>query len=177
MAFPVFAPGNVLAASDMNAVGLWLVKTQTIGTTVSSVTVTDVFSADYDNYKVLIRVAGASTLASLRLTLGSTATGYYNGTTGRTYANADSSSGVANGTSWFFSQHGSDGGIANGDIFSPFLADQSAFAVNSVTFATNASMNTSAGYLNDTTSYTAFTLTTSTGTITGGEIRVYGYRN
>jgi hypothetical protein len=31
--------------------------------------------------------------------------------------------------------------------------------------------------LNDTTAYTAFTLTTSSGTITGGTIKVYGYQN
>jgi hypothetical protein len=33
------------------------------------------------------------------------------------------------------------------------------------------------GFLNDTTSYTAFTLTANSGTLTGGEIRVYGYQN
>ena len=46
MSFPVFASGDVLNASDMNGVGLWLVKTQTIGTGVSSVVVTGAFSAD-----------------------------------------------------------------------------------------------------------------------------------
>jgi hypothetical protein len=33
-----------------------------------------------------------------------------------------------------------------------------------------------AGYLNDNTSYTGFTLTTGAGTMTGGTIFVYGYR-
>jgi hypothetical protein len=33
------------------------------------------------------------------------------------------------------------------------------------------------GFLNNTTSYTAFTFTPSSGTLTGGTIRVYGYRN
>ena len=33
------------------------------------------------------------------------------------------------------------------------------------------------GYLNDTTQYTAFTLTPGSGTLTGGTIRVYGYQN
>jgi hypothetical protein len=32
------------------------------------------------------------------------------------------------------------------------------------------------GYLNDATSYTAFTITASSGTMTGGTITVYGYR-
>ena len=38
--------------------GLVLIKTETIGTTVSSVTVTSAFSATYDNYKII--VAGGS---------------------------------------------------------------------------------------------------------------------
>jgi hypothetical protein len=33
------------------------------------------------------------------------------------------------------------------------------------------------GTLADTTSYTAFTLTASTGNITGGTVKVYGYKN
>ena len=54
MTYPVFATGDVLNASDMNAVGLWLVKTQTIGSGVGSVAVTGAFSADYDNYKIIV---------------------------------------------------------------------------------------------------------------------------
>ena len=46
---PTFSSGSVLTAAQMNAVGLWLVKTQTVGTAVSSVSVTDVFSSNYDN--------------------------------------------------------------------------------------------------------------------------------
>jgi hypothetical protein len=37
---PDFSSGAVLTAAQMNSVGLWLVKTQTVGTTVSSVAVT-----------------------------------------------------------------------------------------------------------------------------------------
>jgi hypothetical protein len=35
--------------------------------------------------------------------------------------------------------------------------------------------NDAHGFLNDANSYTAFTLTTGSGTITGGTIYVYGY--
>ncbi len=77
MSYPVFATGDVLNASDMNAVGLWLVKSQTIGTGVSSVTVTGAFSANYDRYKITVSGGVASTPLDIRLTLGSTATGYY----------------------------------------------------------------------------------------------------
>ncbi len=49
MTYPSFSAGDILTAADMNAVGLWLVKTQTVGTAVASVTVTDAFSSTYDN--------------------------------------------------------------------------------------------------------------------------------
>ena len=54
MTYPTFNSGDVLTAAEMNAVGLWLVKTQTIGTAVSSVTVTGAFSTDYDAYQIVV---------------------------------------------------------------------------------------------------------------------------
>lgn len=52
MGYPVFAAGDVLNASDMNAVGLWLVKTQTLNA--ASNNITSCFSSLYDNYRVVI---------------------------------------------------------------------------------------------------------------------------
>jgi len=65
MSFPSFASGEVLTAADMNAVGLWLVKTQTVGTGVPSVVVTDAFSANYDNY--LVTISGIKTAAAANI--------------------------------------------------------------------------------------------------------------
>ena len=53
MTYPTFTNGQVLPASDLNAIGLWLVKSQTVGTGVSSVTVSNAFSADFDNYRII----------------------------------------------------------------------------------------------------------------------------
>ena len=163
----------------MNKIGLWLVKTQTIGTAVSSVTVTGAFSTDYDSY--LIRVTGgtASTSLGLNLTLGSTATGYYYGGSTGTYAGgAPASFAGSNATSWAFAGSGESSGlIMRVELNNPFLADETSFSNTYATMRTTGSGGLVTGYLNDTTSYTAFTLTTSTGTITGGTIRVYGMRN
>lgn len=160
--------------------GLQLVKTQTIGTAVSSITVTDAFSADYDSYRVIISGTGvASTSNTLNLTLGATASGYSrvgvsmstNSTTVGGFANEGAASIGAVGL----------GSTANlslaAEIHNPFLATQT--VVNSFSGRTIASGTFLwlAGYVNNTTSYTAFTLTTNTGTVTGGTIRVYGYRN
>jgi hypothetical protein len=43
--------------------------------------------------------------------------------------------------------------------------------------ATTAAYNAYGGFLNDSTAYTGFTILASTGTLTGGTIRVYGMRN
>ena len=53
-----------LSTSRANPGGLDLVKTQTIGSAVSTVTVSDVFSATYDNYLITINGGSGSTTAS-----------------------------------------------------------------------------------------------------------------
>lgn len=177
MTFPSFSPGDVLAASDMNAVGLWLVKTQTIGSAVSSVTVSDAFSSTYDNYRVIVSGGAASTALDLRMTLGSTATGYYwgqfyivfsTGTTNEAAGNNSTYIPVASGTTTTLN------GVV--DILAPNLAENTVF-LSQGSIASQQAAGFCNGYLGDTTAYTAFTLTTSTGTITGGTIKVYGYRN
>jgi len=179
MTYPTFNSGDVLTAAEMNAVGLWLVKTQTIGTAVASVTVTDAFSSDYDNYKIVISDAVGSTIATLNMTLGATATGYYFGAIAMAFATASLTSlNGTNTTSW--SRAGiANTSILNGEIelFNPNLAKRTHYNGRYVQTITTGSANISGGFLDNATQYTAFTLTPSTGTITGGTIRVYGMRN
>lgn len=179
MTFPVFASGDVLNASDMNAVGLWLVKSQTIGTAVSSVTVTSAFSTNYDNYLINVNGGVGSTTLNLRLTLGSTATGYYVNSIYMNYNSATVTGNAGqNGTFWT----GAGGATTNTIssqfyLFSPNLAKNTTYSATKQQAATTGEVEWTQGYLADTTQYTAFTLTTSTGTLTGGTIRVYGWRN
>ena len=150
-------------------VGLVPILTQTIGTAVSSVVVTNAFSATYENYKIVISGGVASTGANLGLKLGATATGYYAGHLETAY-NSGTVAGSANNntTSWSFTGYGSTLGLSfNVDLINPFL--------------TNPTLMTSlnrfgGGLLNNSTSYTDFTITPASGTITGGTIQVYGYK-
>jgi hypothetical protein len=177
---PDFTSGAVLTAAQMNSVGLWLVKTQTVGSGVSSVTVTGAFSADFDNYKIVISGGAGSTVGqTLNMTLGATATGYSFGalaigfaTGSQTFINGN------NTTSW------SRVGIANTnsingeiELFSPNLAKRTHYNGQYVQTMINGNAVNSGGLLDDATQYTAFTLTPASGTITGGTISVYGYRN
>jgi hypothetical protein len=185
---PTFSAGEILTSDVMNDVsllgnyqGLFHIKTQTIGSAVASVTVTGAFSSDFDNYKIVISGgAGSLTGATLNMTLGATATGYY---FGAIIMNFDSASltnlNGNNVTSW------SRAGVANPntlngeiELFNPNLAKRTHYNgryVQTVTSGGNAV--SSGGFLDNSTQYTAFTLTPSSGTITGGTIRVYGYRN
>jgi hypothetical protein len=159
--------------------GMVLVKTQTIGTTVGSVAVTDAFSATYDAYKIVITggVSSASP-AILRLTLGATVTNYYWAQNGRTFADVDNS-GASSGASVAWRAGGASSKILNMnvEIVGPFLTEETYFSAQYVFPTTTGSTFNVAGFLDNTTSYTGFTVTPDSGTLTGGTIRVYGYAN
>jgi hypothetical protein len=176
---PDFSSGAVLTAAQMNRVGLWLVKTQTIGTAVSSVTVTDAFSADYDNYKIVVSGGVASAGTSIGLRLSASATGYYAGLIFLTYsAAAVSAAGTNNGTSFTFAAVGTTNSLsANIELLNPFNAKTTSMSSQYMENSTTGSGGVYNGFHNSATSHTAFTLVVGAGTITGGTIRVYGMRN
>jgi len=158
--------------------GLVLVKSQVIGTTVSSVAVTSAFSATYDNYKILISGGVSSTNASITLQLGATTTGYYAGLASTSYAGTVTAAADSNAAAFTLAGYASTGGISfNTDLQSVFLTKNTIANFNYAQTATGGSARVGSGYLNNSTSYTDFTLTPSTGTLTGGTIRVYGYKN
>jgi hypothetical protein len=77
MPVPDFSPGEVLTAAAMDSIGLWLVKTVTIGSAVTSVPVADAFSSTYDNYLITVNGGASSTPNEIRLRLGSSTTNYF----------------------------------------------------------------------------------------------------
>lgn len=155
--------------------GLNLISSTTIGSAVSTVTVSNAFSSTYDNYKIVITGGAASALTYLKLTLGATASGYSHQLLYSTYANSSLGLGATAQSAFLYA------GGANTTTLQMDLNVQNPF-LTELTFFNGGFVNTdavgfSAGYLNDTSSYTAFTIAPNTGTITGGTIRVYGYQN
>jgi hypothetical protein len=171
----IFYPSAVTAAAS----GLTLISATTIGNAVSSVTVSSAFSATYDNYLITVNGGASSTLNYLNMILGATTTGYYQfdvyGKFSSSTVNGAASSNVAD---WDFgtgTTNGLDGQII---LKNPFLAKTTACYIDySINDTTQDNVSTSKGFLNNTTSYTAFTIGRNTGTLTGGTIRVYGYTN
>ena len=159
--------------------GIVLVSATTIGSGVASVTVSSAFSATYDNYYITVSGGVASTQVSMGLTLGATTTGYYWAGYQPSYTSTayDGSAG-ANEANFGLNVRGSVNSL-NGQIwlYEPFAAKNTHFSSIASRSTTTADVFNASGYLADTTSYTAFTLTPNSGTITGGTIRVYGYAN
>lgn len=181
MTYPTFSNGQVLPASDLNAIGLWLVKSQTVGSGVSSVTVTGAFSADYDNYLLTYTGGvGSSGAAGLRIAFNvDTAVNYYSNTIHQTAGVA-----TVNGTAFGATTGLTTVGYVDTGDFSLTLVINDPNKVLNTSFSGQftclggaSRVGTSGGWAIGTGQNTGFTLSPSAGTITGGTIRVYGYRN
>ena len=176
MAIKTFTTGEVLTASDTNTYlansGLVFVSSTTIGTAVSSVTVSNCFSSTYTNYKIVAFGGIGSSLQAMSMTLTGSATSYYQILTYWAYAGgAASSAGVSNQAQWAYIGESGDSNTIDIDVLGPNTAKYTQFAGNYI----GSVAGTIAGYHAQTTAYTGFTIATG-GTMTGGTITVYGYR-
>ena len=170
--------GAVVAsvASDGNMVGggLVLVKKQTIGTAVSSVTVTDAFSATYENYKIIVSGGTANIADDLNFKLGSSTSDYYNALLYVIYGGTTALASSQNPGSIFSWAGGtsSDGLFLHNDVFSPFTTKHTRWSNPMGTG--NVWSGTVSGIHKVAASYTDFTIS-SGANMTGGTIYVYGY--
>lgn len=197
MPVPNFSAGEILTASAMNAAGLWRITTATVSSTGgtaatasngvitigagnTSVVVSNAFSTNFKNYKIIISGGTASTFTDLNMTLGSTNTGYYWGVAAVSYVNGAVAGTGSNNTSnayWRAGNTSTDGVVSNIDIFQPYEAVKTFYNCISSFAVTTYGSSTISGYLNNSTSYTGFTIVPNSGTISGGTIRIYGYRD
>lgn len=176
MPVPDFSPGEVLTAAAMDSIGLWLVKSQTIGTGVSSVTVTDAFSTKYDNYRITITKAGASASVSMCLNYGTSAVSYFGIETYTQYsAGTITVANNNNDTKQFIGLTDASAASYNSsfDVFSPFLASPTQLTGQ---YYGRGFIGYFGGSHEVSNSYTSFKLFNESGTLTGGTITVYGYR-
>jgi hypothetical protein len=162
--------------------GSVLVKTQTIGSGVSSVTVTNAFDSRFKNYRIFYDVLGGSASAfTLFLSLGATATGYYWSRTLTLFSTgAIGSVNGANDARWHIGAvrgTSNTGGQGHVDLMSPYEARPTMFNGASVYMFSTGYAETNGGYLDAVTQYTEFTLAPSAGTMTGGTVQVYGYND
>jgi hypothetical protein len=178
MPVPDFSPGEVLTAGAMDSIGMWKVTTANV-TSGGSFTISNCFTSDYTNYRIVISNLKSSTSASLFLRLRSGATdsstGYQYGHAYILFSSAAWITAAAtNANSWVAPGNTSTSPPSNGviDIFQPALAVQTSMTGLYQSF--DASIFTTGSHT-ATTAYDGFSMV-SGGTFTSGTITVYGYR-
>ena len=153
----------------------------TIGTSNTSVTVSSAFSSTYANY--LIQISNSVVSAnqpSLGIQLGSTISGYHYAGFYNSYSSATVSGDTSTVATSFPIGACGNGTSGQGQISmdvsvkAPNIANPTFFNAQNASAAWNHVYN---GMIFNTTQYTAFTILPTSGNLTGGTIRVYGYRN
>jgi hypothetical protein len=157
--------------------GLQLIKKQDIGTAVSSVTVTDAFSATYDAYKIIIAGGVGSNLTTMNLQLTGITTGYYALLNYQLWgSNTVLGVNSANVNQWSWTGAVSTFALnMNCDLINPFASSRKIFSSNIIDTDTSGAGGSGTGFNTNTTSCTGFSILPSSGTLTGGTIYVYGY--
>ncbi len=177
MAFP-YSSGDVLTATDLNASsGLVLVKSQTVGSGVSSVTVTNAFSSTFQNYRIIyagINCTSGDTF--LQLQLGASAASYYGCFVAANYTTGTQTVFTRNNASVAYVGVTSTNTDTMGtfDIQQPF--DTGRTHLQGTGFGYTTSFFFGMEHVPP-TSYSSFVLSPNSGTMTGGTIRVYGYND
>jgi hypothetical protein len=169
--------GNIVGS------GLTLIKKQTIGSGVSSVSVTNAFSATYEAYKVILVGGVTSTNDAINFQLGPTSVSGYNSQYYQVliYANlgggAVTTVAVSNGSVLPYCTYsfGANGYNSSIELFSPFATKYTEIQATRGGIAAGANVGSSIGYHNSTASFSGFQLIPASGTMTGGTIYVYGY--
>lgn len=182
MTYPSFSVGEVLTAADMNAVGLWLVKSTNFSAA-STCPMESVFSSNYLNYLVKITMTGsASSFASLVFYTGTnteyTAANYYR--YGAYYGTgAWTNYQASNQTSMVLTNYSNVAANITHTELNIFAPNNTSFRTN----ARNDSWDAAGGLMfrtenvvDTTSAFTGFVIKPGSGTMTA-RIRVYGYKD
>jgi hypothetical protein len=158
---------------------LTLISATTVGTAVASVTVSNCFSATYDNYKIIYVGGSASTTSSTQMTLSGLGSVYELSIIRGNTRSSSLTNGFSGGSAAYWqvnSDNGSPGPYIEIELFAPFLTKQTVIRGWGSAFATSNIQEVIGGFAGSTLSSTGFTFTASSGTFTGGTIAVYGYQ-
>ena len=179
MAIKTFSVGEVLTASDTNTYlansGLVYVTSTTVGSGVSSVTVSNCFSTTYDNYRITyVGFITSNPIAMLMQLSGSTGSTY--ATSGWIFQYGGSlTQETTTAQAYAYIGHGTTTGKCSAiyEVHSPYLSTASQFFGQTVSVSYGDDRR---AYDSSTASSTGFKLQPFSGTMTGGLITVYGYR-
>jgi hypothetical protein len=154
--------------------GLEFIAAYPVGTAVPNITITNIFDATYDHYKIFMTgVSQSATFPNTRLQFNNSSSAYYGGGIQTLFSTGAVSSLWDNNISRF-DRAGGNTGEMYVDVYNPFLASEATFISSS--FRTNVAAGNYTGYILNPASETGFIISPATGTYTGGTVTVYGYR-
>jgi hypothetical protein len=168
---------NGSGSTTWQKAGLWLVKSDTL-TSGATKEITSAFNSTFENYRIVISFLQINTIANIFFRFGTTTTGYY----GTYYY--DKFDGAATGT-----VRKNNGGELQIGIAENLVNNWSVTfdVAGPNTTAAHKGINGThwgggysgwfAGVIANSTQFTSFTLGTSGGAFTAGNVRVYGYQN
>ena len=195
MTYPNFNSGDILTATDMNALGMYKMTPTSVNnatlsgatvipnSAVSTVTINGVFTADYDNY--IISASGVTASSGGGVLYGkltSNSVPQTNGWYGNTFfisaggAGSLSNATVSNAATFEIccltnTTNHKNAGVCN--IQAPFLSNQTRAQYNN---ADDYYFRLGAFHLSNTNSYDGVQILPSGGTISGGEISIFGFK-
>lgn len=160
--------------------GLVLISSTTVGSAVASVTINDVFSSTCDNYRIIFsggtaNSGGGDYSIKLRVS-GSTGNTYKTQASYGQYGATNATSYILT-TSYFYVGYTNTSGASTTwiELTNPYLSKPTTFTASSN--GDSYAWLTASGWDTSTASSTGFILHFDGATMTGGTIRVYGYRN
>ena len=141
----------------------------------ASTTFSSVFSATYQAYLVTFTNVLATAADDFNLQLGATTTGYYFGGAGAPPSGAGANIQGSN-VSGFRVSTASTTKYTGGNLWlwNPFLSVETTYQTVRINPDTTGNMAPIQGFLNNTTSYTAFTMAMASGSFSSGTINIYG---
>jgi len=179
----ISASASVFRATGVTATpgGLVLIKSQTITPGASTVPVTNVFSATYEQYQITVSNVQTSNVdAWLAMQLGSTTTAYYGAASAANYATGNFTGAInfsnTSNFQYVFAISNPASNLSGGSVIlsNPFATKRTTLNGFVTRLNTTGYAGTVGGFQDSDTSFTDFTLIPSTGTITLGNISVYG---
>jgi hypothetical protein len=186
MAIKTFTTGEVLTASDTNTYlansGLVYVTSTSVGTG-TTLTISNVFTSTYDNYRIIfsgLRVGSGTIFITTQLRAASTTTttGYYDSRLEVDLAGVLVGAGNTNGGTWNTCIVG-DATRSSGasfDLFNPNNAAETSYnGAGLDARTTGAPYRAGGGFQNSTTQFDGIVFT-ATNNFAAGTVAVYGYR-
>jgi hypothetical protein len=154
--------------------GLVLIKEQVVGSAVSSVNITSAFNSTYQNYRIVVSGVETTAANNMGITFSGSA-----GTTYKDYILFTAFGGATLGET-SASQNRIKIAITSASGLLSFSADIFGPNTNTTTQVHSSGSSLTYGFFatgfdSNVAQHTAFTLTPTTGTLTGGTVYVYGY--